>query len=157
MVTFLFGFMRAALHDHWRFELYGWTPLVLCFGSALVLVILAPRQSFIGKVFHSRFLRFFGTYSYGLYVYHGLLYAQFHVWFPTEVFQRALGSYFPAVLLHALLATLVSVAVSWVSYHGFEKPILKLKDYFPMQAETVGAPHRKPAVGRPRETSASGR
>ncbi len=157
MVTCLFGYMREAMHVHWRFQLYGWTPLVLCFGSALVLVILAPRQSFIGKVFHSRFLRFFGTYSYGLYVYHALLYGQFQVWFPTEVFQRVLGSYIPAVLLHALLATLVSVAVSWVSYHGFEKPIMKLKDYFPVQPETVRAPHRKPAVRRPRETSASGR
>jgi peptidoglycan/LPS O-acetylase OafA/YrhL len=157
MVIFLFGYMREALHVHWRFQLYGWTPLVLCFGSALVLVILAPRQSFIGKVFHSRVLRFFGTYSYGIYVYHCLLSDQFHVWFPTEVFQRALGSYIPAVLLYALLATLVSVAVSWVSYHGFEKPILKLKDYFPVQPETVGVPHWKPAVRRSRETSASGR
>ena len=47
--------------------------LYALFFGALTLLSLRPSTELISRAFRSRVLRFFGKYSYGLYVYHGLL------------------------------------------------------------------------------------
>ena len=47
--------------------------LYALFFGALTLLSLRPSTELISRAFRSRVLRFFGKYSYGLYVYYGLL------------------------------------------------------------------------------------
>jgi len=112
------------------FQAFGMPPLVAFFGSGLILVAYAPRSSVLGRLLGARPLRFFGTYSYGLYVWHALLMPFFDEWFPTTSYQLALGSWSAAALLHGGLSTAVSVAVALVSYHLYEKPFLAGKARF---------------------------
>jgi peptidoglycan/LPS O-acetylase OafA/YrhL len=137
--VFLFSALLVAAVISWRrgmshidagFQAFGMVPLLFFFGSALVLIAHAPATGPVGLVFNSPLLRFFGKYSYGLYVWHGLLFYHFAVWFPASAYQAILGAFLPAVLQHAVLATLVSLAVALVSYHCFEKHFLKMKSAF---------------------------
>lgn len=113
------------------FQILGWTPLVFLFGAGLVLTLDATPQSPLGVVFRSRPLRFFGRYSYGLYLFQGLFLVPYQQLFPTWSYQRQFGAYLPAILLHAAMATLVSIVVAYASFHLFESPALRLKSYFP--------------------------
>jgi peptidoglycan/LPS O-acetylase OafA/YrhL len=74
---FVVGRLGEMSHMSPDFQAYGVTPLVALFGSALILVAHTPRSSPLGLLFNSAPMRFFGKYSYGLYVWHGVLMAQF--------------------------------------------------------------------------------
>jgi peptidoglycan/LPS O-acetylase OafA/YrhL len=79
-------------------------------------------------IFESRFLCFFGKYSYGLYVFHALF---FPVWVSlVKYLDYVTGIYRLAALLMFCIATLVSIALSLLSWSLFERPILSLKRYF---------------------------
>ncbi len=154
------GWRGALSHADSAFQACGMPLLVAFFGAGLVLVAHAPRASVIGRVFTSPVLCLFGKYSYGLYVWHGLLFYHFARWFPASAYQAALGgSFLTAVLVHAALATLASLAVAVASYHLFEKHFLKLKPSSrPAEAPAPGTGLRlfAPAEsgGRPREADA---
>jgi peptidoglycan/LPS O-acetylase OafA/YrhL len=74
------------------------------------------------RFFSNNFLRFLGKYSYGLYVYHWLIYSTFRL---------HLRPFFPPVLWAkvsvSLLAVALSMALALLSYHFLEKPFLNLK------------------------------
>jgi peptidoglycan/LPS O-acetylase OafA/YrhL len=96
--------------------------------TGLVAMCLKP-QSRTAHVLRSPFLRFFGRYSYGLYVFHSIL--------PIFGLESVLGSIrshvHPSVLanlIDALLELGITIAISMASYHLFEMPFLKLKRYF---------------------------
>ncbi|MEG9436768.1 acyltransferase [Edaphobacter sp. HDX4] len=104
----------------------GYTVSAILFGG-LLLRCLAPGSS-AQAFFSTKIMRFFGKYSYGIYVYHLLF---------TPVLSRLL--YRLQALLHSRLlgamAYLVlwfalSIAVAVVSYKFFESPFLRLKDRF---------------------------
>ena len=46
-------------------------------------------------------------------------------------FPRSSGRVWPAQLGFYLVASLATFAIAWVSWHGFEAPILRLKARFP--------------------------
>ena len=46
------------------------TLLALCFGSLLVLVLESAPGSLLHRLFTSPLLRFFGRYSYAMYLFH---------------------------------------------------------------------------------------
>jgi peptidoglycan/LPS O-acetylase OafA/YrhL len=81
-------------------------------------------------------MRFFGKYSYGLYVFHHF----FSYWFvhhQTElVVARWVGSHTLAVVLQAAFGSVASVAVAFASFHLFEKRALRLKRLW-----SFGPPH----------------
>jgi peptidoglycan/LPS O-acetylase OafA/YrhL len=129
-------FLGRGRFDHvdWVVQVAGMTPLVAFFGSA---VILAPYASgWAGDVLRSKGLRFFGKYSYGIYVWHGLLIAHFDRWFPFRRYLYETGSFTFAILLHAVLSGAASVAVAWASYKFLESPFLRLKRRFDGRAQT---------------------
>jgi peptidoglycan/LPS O-acetylase OafA/YrhL len=74
------------------------------------------------RLFNNSFLRFLGKYSYGLYVYHWLVYSTFRL---------HLRPFFPPVLWAKVSVSLLAVALSMLlallSYHFLEKPFLNLK------------------------------
>lgn len=96
----------------------------------LMWAISAPARSWTSRLFRSKWLIFFGTYSYGIYVYHHF-FSYYMMSNRTEfVVQRWVGWHLGAVLLQALVAGAASVGVAVASYHLYEKRFLGLKRYF---------------------------
>jgi peptidoglycan/LPS O-acetylase OafA/YrhL len=101
---------------------------LLGIGSA-ALIAMVLRPGLARSFFQNGILRFFGRYSYGIYVFHYSI---------TGVLQEPLRSFFNAhfhskalsVLLQAGIAGGASVLAALVSYHLYEKHFLHLKRYF---------------------------
>lgn len=116
----------------------------LLFG-ALVLVAIRPNADAVSRLFQGRFLRFFGKYSYGLYVYHGLL-----TWYFVETRFEAqlhayLGDRYLTMLGMVTVGVTASLVVAVASYELFERRFLTLKRYF----ETTPGPSLVDASGQP--------
>lgn len=96
--------------------------------AALIAMTLRPR-SLTQMLFKNRVLRFFGKYSYGLYVYHysidqALTVPLRHV-IDNHFHSKALG-----VLLTAMVVFVLSILIALLSFHFFESRFLRLKRYF---------------------------
>ena len=109
------------------FSTWGLTLLALTFTS-LIAVCLKPG-GFLEQFASAPALRFFGRYSYGLYVYHytigGLVISRLR----PELLAR-FGSKALSIIIPGLIATGVSVAVAWCSFTFYESRFLRLKEYF---------------------------
>lgn len=109
--------------------IFGFT-LIDLFAAAIILECIHPG-SVLGKLLSWSWLRVLGTISYGFYVYHDLLH-DFYGYIANR-FLPGLG--YAGLVLIAFFGTL---AISAMSYRGFERPFLKLKDRFSDQV------HRAP-------------
>jgi peptidoglycan/LPS O-acetylase OafA/YrhL len=93
-------------------------PIIALFYTAAIGYLVGEQHSNLTHILNLRFLRFSGSISYGLYVFHPLC---FH-WaesIPTDSFwSRFVGS----------LA--LSYIVAYLSYRIYEKPFLRFKKYF---------------------------
>jgi peptidoglycan/LPS O-acetylase OafA/YrhL len=96
----------------------------------LIWALSAPKTSFSSRFFCSRIMVFWGTYSYGLYVYHHFI-SYYMLANGTEMqLGRWLGSHGAAVALQASLGILASLIIAYLSYELFEKRFLRLKRLF---------------------------
>jgi len=103
----------------------------LLFGSFLLLAVAGKEDNNIVQFLRWPFLRFFGKYSYGLYVFH----------LPISRFLRknvalfkelptVFGSYIPAQIMYIAFASAITLIVSVLSWNLYEKHFLKLKNCF---------------------------
>ncbi len=119
----------------------GYSLLALLFGAVVVLAVTAPAGSLARRLLEGRLLTFFGKYSYGLYVFHGLLWPAFDRGrLSVEGLTARFDSYLLAVAVHLTAATAISVALAYLSWHLYEKQFLKLKRYFSYRAAAAPAP-----------------
>jgi peptidoglycan/LPS O-acetylase OafA/YrhL len=96
----------------------------------LVWALIAPQPGVTSRFFRSRAMVFFGTYSYGLYVYHHFI-SYYLAANRTELeLANRLGSHGLAIALQATLGISISVALAYLSYELFEKRFLNLKRRF---------------------------
>ena len=104
----------------------GYTTFAILFGI-LIHEAVTGRSKIIKVIFENRLLRFFGKISYGFYVYHWPVYVLlFPYW--DQVFASELNlSPAMAKTASAIMVTLISVLVSYLSYHYFERFFLRLK------------------------------
>ncbi|MFO7305193.1 MAG: acyltransferase [Gammaproteobacteria bacterium] len=116
---------RGLDHDHPLVQTIGLSVLALGFGAVLVLSIGA---AFLARVFAHGALRWFGKYSYGMYVWHPIIFIL--VWH-SDV-GRALRGGNSALHIVASTATALSITlvVTLLSFHLWEKRFLTLKRYF---------------------------
>ena len=113
--------------------------VALAFGALLLSCLDAPSSSLVGRFFRSRVMRFFGKYSYGLYVFHGVV-AYALVEYATERSLGArIGSHAAAVLIQAAAGVSFSIALAVASFELFEKHMLRLKDRVASRAAAVAA------------------
>jgi peptidoglycan/LPS O-acetylase OafA/YrhL len=127
------------------------TLLALLFGFTIVLAAWPGGPTPLKSALRARWLRFLGKYSYGLYVFHGILAYAFgaHQTLPFFV-GLAGGSRLLGVLLQALFGTVVSLLVAVASYEWFEARFLRLKERFSPSGT------RAPATGAVASGSRSG-
>ena len=102
--------------------------LGLTFAALLSLILQAHPESRWRTSFETKFLGFFGKYSYGLYVFHFLF---FPVWLSIHrKILAATGVYRLAVLGSATTAIVTAIGISMLSWRFMEQPLLKYKGYF---------------------------
>ena len=100
--------------------------ILLCF--LMVGVLVRAETTLIDGFFRSRFIRFLGVISYGIYVWHMLAH---HFWL---FLKYSFGYHFPGKLdfgtgdfVASCVITLCFASLSWFV---IEKPLLKMKRYF---------------------------
>lgn len=102
--------------------------LISLAATALIAVCL-DSTSRITHLFSSPALRFFGRYSYSMYVYHSIL-PMFYI----DAFLRFIAPLSPHPAIQHLLTTFAelttTIVVSVLSYHFLEMPFLRLKRLF---------------------------
>jgi peptidoglycan/LPS O-acetylase OafA/YrhL len=105
--------------------------------TALIAMSLVPTSR-TARIFGTQPLRFFGKYSYGLYVFHytidTLLTHRLRAAFLTHTHSKPLS-----VVAGALIVGTLSTLVAWLSYHLYEQHFLKLKRFFPYRSTTSEA------------------
>ena len=126
------------MHPHALFFCLGYTLLALA-SAALIAWCLRPSP-LPRRIFELPLLRFFGKYSYGLYVLHVLalpfLISTFRGWFYLISPSKLLSIGGAGVLTMA-----VSVAAAWLSYNLYEKHFLRLKHLFDYDRRPAPARH----------------
>jgi peptidoglycan/LPS O-acetylase OafA/YrhL len=128
----LLGFSWLAWRGHSFFFLsrpiqgLGYSAVALLCASVLVMCLHAGTIT--EHVCSWRVLRFFGRYSYGLYLWHYLFLRQFEML--TAFVQRHVTMPFVAAVVSFGLILLCSTAIAFVSYRLIEQPFLRLKKRF---------------------------
>ena len=121
----------------------GFSALAVFFASGILLIVASPKSPLVQHALCARPLRALGTYSYGIYVYHGLLLPVFdRTLFPVSTELSVTSpAFYAALAWHVVGSTVVTVLLAVGSYHLFEAQFLKLKRYFPstLSAPTAGA------------------
>lgn len=107
----------------------GMTVFATAFAVVLTVVVTAPRG---GGFLEHPVLGWFGRHSYGMYVWHWPLAYALYYSYPEMELQKGTGQ---IALLVAGLAG--SSLLGWLSYELYEKPFLRLKQYFQVQTEPV--------------------
>jgi peptidoglycan/LPS O-acetylase OafA/YrhL len=118
----------------------GFSLLAFFFGGVLVLAVAGSQSGALASLLHNTTLRFFGKYSYGIYVLHGLGKPWLELAFPVKEFSRIFHSPLLGAMAHLLLSTAASVGAALVSWHLYEKHFLKLKRFFEYRAVTLTEP-----------------
>ena len=108
----------------------GLSALAMGFASLIVILLNAPEESRLRRVLEGKFVRSIGKYSYGIYVFHGLIILM-TVHFLTDYSSRL--AKIPPTLQKPLIAiwvASVAYALAYLSYNFYEKRFLRLKKHF---------------------------
>ncbi len=113
-------------------EIAAYPSLALLGGAAIISGIDPRGGSIARRLWAHPLLRFFGRYSYGLYLWHQLAFAWFaaHILPPSRLPVIA-GSHLPGHALFIVLAFAVSVGWALASWYLVEYPFLRLKRFAP--------------------------
>ncbi|HEX4142746.1 MAG TPA: acyltransferase [Pirellulales bacterium] len=108
-------------------------PITICsafFGGLLVLAVSARSTTWLGKIWGSRPLAFFGKYSYAMYVFQlPLIEILAPVLNPEMLIERS-GSAFIGRMAYILAMFAITTAGAVLSWNLFEKHFLALKSRF---------------------------
>jgi peptidoglycan/LPS O-acetylase OafA/YrhL len=117
--------------------MFGSIAIMLLSASALVVGTSSGAKR-LGKLLRSGFLRFFGRYSYAIYIVHTAVLAGLNHYRPFALLPAVGGFALPTQAVWAFVYVGVSTGVAIISWHLVEKHFLRLKRLFPYR--------RKPAV-----------
>ena len=134
-----------------RFWVDGARYTVVGFGATCLIAWSLRPASACRRFFEGRTMRFFGKYSYGIYVLHVLLLPVL-LGRQRAAIEHLTHNKLLAVAGAGFSTLLLSIAAAVVSFHFYEKPFLRLKRFFHYH------PERKPPLNlrvmSPRRTAA---
>jgi len=130
-ILFVWAKEKGVWAEMTEMRTWGYTASAILSSFLIVSLLNARPDSLVRRVFSMRWLRFFGTYSYGLYVLHFPLVA----FYPLFRIPSIADAHFPgAPLVDIWIRTIVLMALclftAMISYHCYEKPLLTLKRFF---------------------------
>lgn len=106
-----------------------YTVIDFCCASLLLLCLSVNPVPILTRVVNNSILQWSGKYSYGLYVYHYIIFnilgRQME---PT--FSSLMKNNFLANLTVGIITVVLSIGISYLSYRYLESPFLHLKKYF---------------------------
>ncbi len=128
-----------------RVQTIGLSALALLFAAVLLLALTSRPGSTLYRIFTHPTLSFMGRYSYAIYVFHLLV--AFEV--ASQVLRSygartVFGSQIPQNIAFSVICSAISIAAAWLSWHLFERQVLKLKRYVPYGREPITEPHPLP-------------
>ena len=105
--------------------------MALFFGFLIFAVCDENGPALLKRPLRAGWLRTLGKYSYGLYVFHGLIsywmHSRGHL---EETLTQMLGSHGLAMAAEVVIGLVASIFISVLSFEFFERPMLKLKSKF---------------------------
>lgn len=106
------------------------TALLAVFFGLVIYLASRPSGFIVVKAaLRAGWLRTLGKYSYGLYVYHGIIAYAFHQ-HPPRALYAVFGSHTIAATIQVALQVAISMVIAVISYRLFESRFLELKKYF---------------------------
>jgi peptidoglycan/LPS O-acetylase OafA/YrhL len=126
ILILLFIRARTLFFDSGAMTSWGYSMIAGIYVCVLALALVPGTVA--NRVGRASVLRFFGRYSYGLYVWHDLpspICATWRAWFIRNIHPLVVGQ---MVYAFAMLALFTAVAVA--SYHLLELRFLKMKSHF---------------------------
>jgi peptidoglycan/LPS O-acetylase OafA/YrhL len=126
ILILLFIRARTLFFDSSAMTSWGYSMIAGIYVCVLALALVPGTVA--NRVGRASVLRFFGRYSYGLYVWHDLpspICATWQAWFIRNIHPLVVGQ---MVYAFAMLALFTAVAVA--SYHLLELRFLKMKSHF---------------------------
>lgn len=106
-------------------HVFVWLTGMLGGMFALLILFTIPARGF--RISDNNILSRLGIYTYGLYMYHTLVISLMAKLFPKTGFDV---DTIPGAVLFVCLALGITLVISIVSYHIFEKQFLKMKKWF---------------------------
>lgn len=113
--------------------IFGQTCLSVGFAGLLLLTCFSQGTR-LGRLLSHSVLQALGKYSYGIYVFHGLL--QVFLWSVKDLFLEFVPNYFLSVPLYVGCCGMVSFLLALVSWE-YEKLFLNFKSYFDYDSATL--------------------
>ena len=108
---------------------FQYSLLAIFFGGCLAVAVCTRGESLANRSLSSPFLKFFGKYSYCLYICHQPLIALgAKIGLHSDRLAGILGNRFLAVVAVNGIAFAISIVIALASWNLFEKQFLKLKD-----------------------------
>jgi peptidoglycan/LPS O-acetylase OafA/YrhL len=141
--SYLVAVGRLDYGDPWV-QSVGFTGLALLAACMIVLAIEVP-QSAVARLCTWGPLRFVGKHSYGLYIFHYVLYASYLRWMHPRVLEAWLGP-LGSLLGFEAASMVATLAVTVVVYHLYERPFVHLKRYFDNPAPLAGPTPTSPPL-----------
>lgn len=142
------GLMRWKSWSQYGFWMLGLALVVLAIGNRRLLTIpdtlfaafftclisaavVAPAGTVTSAFWNANWLRFFGKYSYAMYVFQYPLIPILAPILSVELLTNDLGNASVARAAYIVLMTAITTAVAFASWHLYEKHFLSLKSLFP--------------------------
>ena len=127
-VNFIFFFVNQQFDYSFPYiALVGYTTFAMMFGL-LVYEAVSRETRIINYIFGWSVLKFFGRISYGLYIFHWPVYIMI-VAYPPAFIKGKYSDMMEKFSL-SILATVIAIIISLLSYYFFERYFLKWKERY---------------------------
>ena len=111
--------------------MFGSIAIMLLGATAVVIGITSNKETRTSQVLRSGVLRFFGRYSYAIYIVHTAVLAALDHYRPFASLPPMWGQLLPAQTAWAVAYVGLSTGIAILSWHLVEKHFLRLKRFFP--------------------------
>ena len=108
----------------------GYSSVALFFGGILTWIILTQPASLLAHFWRLPILTFFGHYSYALYLFHVPVLKWVEQFNLIDGLPRLAGSKLLGQFAFAAVCMIISITLSYLSWHLYEKHFLTLKKRF---------------------------